>query len=99
MKFHKLVAGVTALLLCAMPFCVQDVFRGTAEASYISELPDEYITAADWIWENRIQRENSVTAWDTIYDKIVAGNGTLNYVVKKLHWNNAEIYRKYLKTP
>lgn len=48
----------------------------------IADLPAEYKSAADWIWENRIVRENSTGKRNTIFDQIVAGKGTLNFVVR-----------------
>lgn len=59
----------------------------TVSAETIVDLPSSYQSAADWIWTTRIQGEKSVEAWDTIYDKIVAGNGTLHYLVK---WHSYE---------
>lgn len=54
----------------------------SANAETVSDMPASYEYAADWIWNTRVQGEKSVEAWDTIYDKIVAGNGTLHYVVR-----------------
>ena len=54
----------------------------TAQPITIADLPSDYQAGADWIWENRIQRENSTGRQNTIFDQIVAGNGTLNYVVR-----------------
>lgn len=54
----------------------------SANAETVSDMPAIYEYAADWIWNTRVQGEKSVEAWDTIYDKIVAGNGTLHYVVR-----------------
>ena len=48
----------------------------------IADLPAEYKSAADWIWENRIVREESTKRRNTIFDQIVAGKGTLNFVVR-----------------
>lgn len=48
----------------------------------LSDMPSEYSYALDWVWENRIVRENSTARWNTIFDQIVAGEGTLNYVVR-----------------
>ena len=54
----------------------------TASAEGISDMPAEYQYAADWIWQNRIEREQSTVRRNTIFDQIVAGKGTINYVVK-----------------
>ncbi len=53
-----------------------------AEVLDMDDFPEEYRYAADWIWENRITAENSTGRWNTIFDQIVAGNGTLNFVVR-----------------
>lgn len=60
----------------------------------INDLPSDYKSAADWIWETRIQGEKSVEAWDTIYDKIIAGNGTLNYVVRWQTYKNVSLEQR-----
>ena len=54
----------------------------TASAESISDLPADFQYAADWIWQNRIEREQSTVRRNTIFDQIVAGKGTINYVVK-----------------
>ena len=54
----------------------------SASAVSISDFPEEYQYAADWIWTNRIEREKSTERRNTIFDQIDAGNGTINYVVK-----------------
>lgn len=61
----------------------------TAEAAdtiTLDDMPAEYISAADWIWNNRIVNENSTGSKDrrfnTIFDQIIAGEGTLNFVVR-----------------
>ncbi len=46
------------------------------------DIPQEYIEPLDWIWENRIVREQSTVRRNTIFDQIVDGKGTLNYVVR-----------------
>lgn len=58
------------------------VSASAAETLTISDLPAEYQYAADWIWTNRIEREGSTARRNTIFDMIIAGKGTLNYVVK-----------------
>ena len=50
-------------------------------------MPDDYREAADWIWTNRIESEGSMKDWSTIYDQIIAGNGTLQYI---LIWQSYE---------
>ena len=53
----------------------------------MADFPAEYLTASDWIWNNRISTEGSAKDWATIYDQIVAGNGTLHYI---LMWQSYE---------
>lgn len=48
----------------------------------ISDMPENYATALDWVWTNRIENENSTGRWNTIFDQIYGGEGTLNYVVR-----------------
>ena len=81
--------GITAALLAAAvtltPIAVPQVSLPaavTASAATISDLPADFQYAADWIWQNRIVRENSTGRRNTIFDQIVAGKGSINYVVK-----------------
>ncbi len=53
----------------------------------LADMPSEYEYAAEWIWTNRIEYEGSTVDWDTIFDQIVAGNGTLHYVVQWQSYN------------
>ncbi|MBQ8348625.1 MAG: hypothetical protein IJY19_03135 [Ruminococcus sp.] len=53
-----------------------------ADKITIDDMPSDFIYAADWIWTNRIEREGSTKRRNTIFDMIVAGKGTINYVVK-----------------
>lgn len=53
----------------------------------MADYPAEYLDASDWIWNNRINTEGSAKDWATIYDQIVAGNGTLHYI---LMWQSYE---------
>ena len=48
----------------------------------MADYPAEYLTASDWIWNNRIVAEKSTERRNTIFDQIVAGEGTINYVVR-----------------
>lgn len=54
----------------------------TVETFDLSDMPSDYTTAMEWIWTNRFEREGSTTRWNTIFDQIVAGDGTLNFVVR-----------------
>ncbi|MDE5755270.1 MAG: dockerin type I repeat-containing protein [Oscillospiraceae bacterium] len=60
----------------------ESILASAIDKITIADMPIEYQAACDWIWENRIQAEQSMTAWNTIYDQIIAGNGTLNYIVR-----------------
>ena len=48
----------------------------------IADMPASYQSAADWIWTNRVEREQSTVCRNTLFDQIVAGNGELHYVVR-----------------
>jgi len=52
------------------------------ETITIDQLPSEYKSSMDWIWQNRILDEKSTDRLNLIYDQIIAGDGTLNYVVR-----------------
>ena len=80
------VAGIAAL----SPLPVETVKLGgndeltayAEETIGFADFPQEYKSAADWIWTNRIEREQSTARRNTIFDQIIAGKGTINYVVK-----------------
>lgn len=48
----------------------------------LADMPENYKEPMEWIWQNRFVREGSTTRWNTIFDQIVAGKGTLNFVVR-----------------
>jgi hypothetical protein len=48
----------------------------------LSDMPAEYKDAIEWVWENRILDEQSTARKNLIFDQIIAGDGTLNYVVR-----------------
>ena len=58
----------------------------TALQMTLDDMPAEYQSAADWIWQNRVSAENSMGSssyrWNNIFDQIIDGKGTLNYVVR-----------------
>lgn len=58
------------------------VSANAADSLTIEDFPQDYKYAADWIWDNRIAKEKSTERRNTIFDQIVAGKGTLNYVVR-----------------
>ncbi len=63
-----------------------NVTAKAAENLTIADLPEDYEKAADWIWENRVMAEGSTGSekkrYNLIFDQIVDGKGTLNYVVR-----------------
>ena len=87
-KKNRIAAALLAAAMCIVPMASQSGYdfsaptTFTASAESISDLPAEYQYAADWIWQNRIEREQSTVRRNTIFDQIVAGKGTINYVVK-----------------
>ena len=87
-KKNRIAAVLLAAAMCIVPMASQSGYdfsaptTFTASAESISDLPAEYQFAADWIWQNRIEREQSTVRRNTIFDQIVAGKGTINYVVK-----------------
>lgn len=53
----------------------------------LADMPAEYKEAMEWIWQNRFVREGSTTRQNTIIDQIIAGKGTLNFVVRWQSYN------------
>ncbi|MDE5853736.1 MAG: hypothetical protein K2H19_01565, partial [Ruminococcus sp.] len=89
--FNQIIASVasSALMFSAVVMPVQfgeilptTVISDAADTITINDMPADFKTAADWIWQNRIQREQSTVRRNTIFDQIVAGKGSINYVVK-----------------
>lgn len=86
----KICAGTLSAIMLGSAFCLplsgnsllakNEMLSASAET--LSDMPSEYQSAADWIWENRIQKEHSTERWNTLFDQLIAGKGTLNYVVK-----------------
>lgn len=88
----------TAVLACSMmsaagisPSNTPDADIPSITANAASQLtfddfPSEYRYAADWIWDNRISVEDSTGSkakrYNSIFDQIIAGEGTINYVVR-----------------
>lgn len=79
-----ILASAMCLGLTQMPEVIKvaDPITASAASLSINDMPSDYRSAADWIWENRVQKEGSVARWNTIFDQIVANNGELNYVVR-----------------
>lgn len=88
LKFLKRIGS--ALLGVAMlgtipvilPENISTSIQAYAKDLSIEDMPQDYQTAADWIWNNRIVAEKSTERRNTIFDQIIAGKGTINYVVK-----------------
>ena len=81
-KRNRIAAAVLAAALCLAPLPVQSFLTApaaiTVSAETIADLPADFQYAADWIWQNRIEREQSTVRRNTIFDQIVAGKGTIN---------------------
>ena len=77
-----LAAAAMCLSSVLLPLNTEAPAEFSASAVSISDFPEEYQYAADWIWTNRIEREKSTERRNTIFDQIDAGKGTINYVVK-----------------
>lgn len=88
LKFLKRIGS--ALLGVAMlgtipvilPENISTSIQAYAKDLSIEDMPQDYQTAADWIWNNRIVAEKSTERRNIIFDQIIAGKGTINYVVK-----------------
>lgn len=86
----KICAGTLSAIMLGSAFCLPLSGNGlviknemlSANAQTVNDMPSEYEYAANWIWENRIVKENSTERWNTLFDQLIAGKGTLNYVVK-----------------
>ena len=88
MKFKKIISAFAAAI-CLGAFIGSPVGSKMilqTEAVSIFEMPSDYTYAADWIWNNRIIPERSTGSADRryniLFDQIIAGKGTLNYVVR-----------------
>lgn len=52
------------------------------EVLTLADMPESYQYAADWIWQNRVEKEQSTVRRNTLFDQIIAGNGELHYVIR-----------------
>lgn len=88
LKFLKRIGsallGVAMLgtIPAVLPENISTSIQAYAKDLSIEDMPQDYQTAADWIWNNRIVAEKSTERRNTIFDQIIAGKGTINYVVK-----------------
>ncbi|MBR0484718.1 MAG: hypothetical protein IJJ69_08095 [Oscillospiraceae bacterium] len=48
----------------------------------LADMPENYKAPMEWIWQNRFVREGSTVRQNTIFDQIIAGKGTLNFIVR-----------------
>lgn len=89
MNIRKIIAVLMSATLCLSAMASQKPMSEptVVSAENIYDIPQEYITACDWIWTNRIEPEGSCKGWSTIYDQIIAGKGTLQYI---LIWQSYE---------
>jgi hypothetical protein len=89
MLSKKIAAALLAAAMCTSSMTAQfPTFASfSVSAETVTDIPQDYRTACDWIWKNRIETERSCEAWSTIYDQIIAGNGTLQYI---LIWQSYE---------
>lgn len=60
---------------------------GIAVNAVLTDMPAELKSSIEWVYTNRMLKENSVGRKNLIYDQIFAGKGTLNYVVR---WQSAK---------
>ena len=82
-----IVAAALSVCVLTAPISVSNseptvAVLAASSGTTLADMPSTYQFAAEWILQNRIISEGSVKDWATIYDQIVAGNGTLKYVVK-----------------
>ncbi|MDU5950728.1 MAG: dockerin, partial [Paenibacillus macerans] len=53
----------------------------------LSDMPASLRPSIEWVYKNRMLKENSVGRKNLIFDQIFAGKGTINYVVR---WQSAK---------
>ncbi len=85
MFFAKLTASLSAFALLVGTASVLPQASASGSIT-LADMPSEYEYAAEWIWTNRITYEDSTGSsskrYNLIFDQIIAGDGTLNYVVR-----------------
>lgn len=86
MKHKKIMAAILSATICLSSLTMTNIYfqksEIAAEVTSISDMPSDFQYAADWIWTNRIEKEQSTVRRNTIFDQIIAGKGTINYVIK-----------------
>lgn len=48
----------------------------------VNDMPTYLKSSIEWVWNNRILKENTTSRQNLIFDQIYDGEGTLNYVVR-----------------
>ncbi|MBR3630423.1 MAG: hypothetical protein IKN55_08140 [Oscillospiraceae bacterium] len=85
-KIKKAICGVLASAICSViftPLIPATSFKAAADSS--ADIPSEYVSACDWVWDNRIyddEHEDWMKDYATIYDQLIAGNGTVQYLIR-----------------
>lgn len=84
MKLKKIISLMFTSVMCTIPLVNGIDIHATDSISY-SDMPSEYITACDWVWDNRIyddEHEDWMKDYSTIYDQLIAENGTIRYLIR-----------------
>ncbi len=84
MKFKKIISLMFTSVMCTIPLVNGIDIHATDSISY-SDMPSEYITACDWVWNNRIyddEHEDWMKDYSTIYGQLIAENGTIRYLIR-----------------
>lgn len=84
MKLKRFIAAA-ASVMCTIPLINHGISSNNVSAIYYSDMPSEYVTACDWVWNNRIyddENEDWMKDHATIYDQLIAGNGTIHYLIR-----------------
>lgn len=63
------------------------VHAATTSDLTVSDMPSYLKSSVEWVWNNRILKENSTSRENLIFDQIYDGEGTLNYVVR---WQSSQ---------
>ncbi|MGN1481690.1 MAG: hypothetical protein ACI4WO_07260, partial [Porcipelethomonas sp.] len=84
MKIKKFIAAAISVM-CTIPLIHHGIPDTYVHALSYSDMPSEYVTACDWVWNNRIydaENEDWMKEYATIYDQLIAGNGTIHYLIR-----------------
>ena len=85
-KIKKAICCMIASAMCSVAFTplISATAFQVAATSY-ADIPSEYVSACDWVWDNRIyddEHEDWMKDYATIYDQLIAGNGTVQYLIR-----------------